>query len=118
LKLKQDVGLDNVGVMPDFFHMNIEEASMEEALRKYGKDVMHVHVGDSNRATPGKGHLDLHSLLSVLKEIGYDQYLVLEDVSPNPELFFPDATTKEAINEAFAREAIRFIKAILADIEK
>lgn len=117
LKLKQDVGLDNVGVMPDFFHMNIEEVSLEDALRECGRDIVHVHATDSNKATPGKGHLDFNSLLSVLKEIGYDGYLVLLDAAPDPMLYFPDATDKEAINEAYASEAIRFIKSILSDIE-
>ncbi len=50
LKLKQDVRLDNIGVMADFFHMNIEESSMEEALRRCGKDLVHVHVIDSDLA--------------------------------------------------------------------
>ncbi len=115
LKLKHDIGLDNVGVMADFFHMNIEDASLEKALRACGKDLMHIHVADSNRATPGKGHLDFHSLSRVLNEIGYRRYLVLEDLAPHPELYFPEATTKEAINEAYAREGIRFIKDILAN---
>ena len=79
---------------------------------------MHVHVGDSNRATPGKGHLDFRSLLGALEGIGYDGYLVLEDVAPDPRLYFPDAATKEAVNEAYAAEAIRFVKPILADVGK
>ena len=44
--------------MLDTFHMNIEEASMPDALTAAGDRLWHVHIGDSNRRYPGSGHLD------------------------------------------------------------
>ncbi|MFN4180342.1 MAG: TIM barrel protein, partial [Armatimonadota bacterium] len=45
-----------IAIMADFFHMNIEEASIPDAIRKGGKWLKHIHLADSNRLLPGWGH--------------------------------------------------------------
>lgn len=67
-----------VKIMPDFFHMNIEEACIAEAFRCGGSSIGYVHLADSTRKQPGTGHTDFRSGFSALKEIGYDGHLVLE----------------------------------------
>jgi sugar phosphate isomerase/epimerase len=67
-----------VGIMADFFHMNIEEADIATSIRRAGKHVVYVHVADSNRLQPGRGHLDFRPGFAALKEIGYDGYLGIE----------------------------------------
>lgn len=80
------VGSKRVRVMADFFHMNIEEADIPESLRGSKDYVVFIHVADSNRVQPGRGHLDLRSGFSALKEIGYDGYLSVEcRLVGNPE---------------------------------
>ncbi len=75
-----------MGVLADLFHMNIEEASIEGALRRCGSRLGHVHVADSNRQAPGHGHLDFVSILEALAEVGYRGYLSAEILPvPNPE---------------------------------
>ena len=37
LKMVNEVGLENVGVMGDTFHMNIEESNMGDAIRNIGE---------------------------------------------------------------------------------
>ena len=74
----QRVGSPAVKVMPDFFHMNIEEASIPDAFRCGGKHVGYVHLADSTRKQPGTAHTDFRSGFTALKEIGYDGNLVLE----------------------------------------
>jgi len=69
---------DHVKVMADTFHMNIEEASIPEALRNAGESLIHVHVADSNRLAPGMGHLDFTKIIGVLNEIEYVKYLSAE----------------------------------------
>lgn len=73
-----------LGVLADTFHMNIEEASIEQALRRAGSRLGHVHVADSNRRAPGWGHLDFAGILAVLKEVGYRGYLSAE-ILPLPD---------------------------------
>lgn len=74
----QEVGLDNVWVMLDTFHMNIEETSITEAIRIAGKRLGHFHTGECNRMVPGKGRMPWREIGEALREIGYDKYIVME----------------------------------------
>ncbi len=67
-----------IGVMADFFHMNIEEADIAQALADNGSAIVYVHVADSNRLQPGRGHLDFTPGFAALKASGYDGYLGIE----------------------------------------
>ncbi len=77
-KLARAVNQPNVGVMGDTFHMNIEEADMAASIRAYADQLVHFHLADSNRAAPGKGHIDFLPVMQALKDINYAGYLVFE----------------------------------------
>ncbi|MBC1814448.1 sugar phosphate isomerase/epimerase, partial [Listeria booriae] len=47
--------LENVEIIADFYHMNIEEDSIPEALRTYKDSIGHIHVADNHRYQPGSG---------------------------------------------------------------
>lgn len=68
----------NVKVLADFFHMNLEEADISASLQEAGEYVAHVHLADSNRFVPGRGHLDFGPGLRYLRESGYDGVLAME----------------------------------------
>lgn len=86
------LGEGGVQILADFFHMNLEEADMAEAIRQAGRWLGHVHLADSNRLEPGKGHLDFRPGFAALKEIGYDGYLTLEcGLSTSAEVALPAA---------------------------
>jgi len=68
----------DVGIMADFFHMNIEESDMAASIRAAGEHLIHVHVADSNRLQPGRGHIDFKPSFTALKEIGYDGFFGFE----------------------------------------
>ena len=80
----QELGSAQIGLHLDTFHMNIEEVSIEEALRASAKRLLHIHLSDSNRWAPGLGHLNFHPILSTLREIGYQGFLGLECL-PKPD---------------------------------
>lgn len=80
-------------VLADTFHMNIEERSIEDALRACGRRLGHVHIADSNRQAPGFGHLDFARILEVLDEIGYGGFLSAEIV-PAPD---PDSAARQTV---------------------
>jgi sugar phosphate isomerase/epimerase len=67
-----------VAIMADFFHMSIEEADLAASIRAAGRHVVYVHVADSNRHQPGRGHLDFRPGFAALKGIGYDGWLGIE----------------------------------------
>ena len=76
--LRRAIGHPAVGLMADTFHMNIEESSLLDALRKHAPHVVHVHLADSNRAEPGAGHVDFEGVGTVLREARYDGTLAME----------------------------------------
>jgi sugar phosphate isomerase/epimerase len=71
LELIGAVGAPNFGVLPDTFHMNIEEPSIAESLRRAGPRIYHVHLADSNRWYPGAGHINFAEVVRALNDIGY-----------------------------------------------
>lgn len=77
-QLCERVGREGCRVMADFFHMSIEEDSIPQALRDNARYVRHIHLADSNRATPGHGSTDFAAAFATLEEIGWDGYMALE----------------------------------------
>lgn len=73
-----EVAHPNAGLLPDLFHMSIEEADPAQALRDAGDRVIHVHLGDSNRLLPGSGRLDWPEVFAALRDIGYSGHVNLE----------------------------------------
>jgi 5-keto-L-gluconate epimerase len=84
LAFLDDVGMDNVGLLLDTFHMNIEEPGIEESIRACGARTFHFHVADSNRWYPGAGHIDFGSVVTTLREIGYTGWISGEFM-PKPD---------------------------------
>ena len=80
----RETGAENVVLLADTFHMNIEEASLEASLEAFAPRLGYVHLVDSNRRAPGLGHLDLCSVLDTLRRAGYAGYLSAE-VLPWPD---------------------------------
>lgn len=70
-----ELGLDNLGVQPDVYHMNVEEGSIPDALRYAGKRIRHFHLNETNHCQHGTGHGDYQEIFRILKGIGYDGYL-------------------------------------------
>lgn len=86
---------DNVKLLADLFHMNIEEKTIADGIRDGDKHIGHVHFVDSNRRPAGNGHIDYAPIMVALKEIGYDGYLSAE-AFPWPD---SDAAAKQTIDE-------------------
>jgi len=81
-----------VKLMPDTFHMNIEDASFREALEAGARRIAYVHLADSNRLAPGWGHLPWDEIFTILADIGYDGYVTAE-ILPKPD---PDSAAAQA----------------------
>lgn len=74
----KDVGKNNVKVMLDTFHMNIEEDSFGDAIRTAGPHLGHFHTGESNRRVPGKGRMPWHEIGLALRDINYTGAVIME----------------------------------------
>jgi sugar phosphate isomerase/epimerase len=78
--------MNNVRLLADLFHMNIEEDDPARALVMTKPWVGHVHFADSNRRPVGCGHTDFTPVAAALREIGYDGYVSAEALPyPHPE---------------------------------
>jgi sugar phosphate isomerase/epimerase len=84
IALLNELKLPGLRILLDTFHMNIEEVSITDAIRRAGSHLGYVHLVDSNRRAPGQGHLPFDSILGVLDEIGFAGPLVAE-VMPLPD---------------------------------
>lgn len=105
LQLLERVGYDNVGLILDTYHMNIEEPSIEESIRITGDRLLHFHVADSNRWYPGAGHIEFASVITALQDINYRGFLSGEFMAR------PDAETA-------AQKAIEYLRPLLSGVGK
>lgn len=74
----RDVNHPNLKMMYDTFHANIEEKSLADAMQSCWDQVVHVHISENDRSTPGKGHVDWKTTFGMLKELKYDCWLTVE----------------------------------------
>ena len=72
------VDMENVGVLLDTYHMNIEENKIGDAIRSVGDKLVGFHVGENNRTAPGRGHLDWDEIFTALKDVNYKGRIVAE----------------------------------------
>jgi D-psicose/D-tagatose/L-ribulose 3-epimerase len=82
LELCDAIGSDNVGLLLDTYHLNIEEKSVGDALRLAGDRLVHVHACENDRGTPGTGHVPWDEVFDALRDVGYDRQLVIESFTP------------------------------------
>ena len=92
--LMKRMGIPGLKLMPDVFHMNIEDVSIEGNLKKYIDEIAYVHFADSNRLAPGWGHLDFPAIVKALNEVGYQGWASVE-ILPKPD---PDRAARQAID--------------------
>ncbi|MCF7914590.1 MAG: sugar phosphate isomerase/epimerase [Spirochaetaceae bacterium] len=111
------VGSPNCQLHLDTFHMNIEEDSFRDAIRKAGSRLGHFHIGEANRKEPGRGRMPWDEIFGSLKEVGYTGPIVMEPfvrrggaVGRNVALWrdLSDKATDEEM-DARARESLQFV---------
>ncbi|MGD9368646.1 MAG: sugar phosphate isomerase/epimerase family protein [Desulfobacteraceae bacterium] len=72
--------LDNpyLHILPDTFHMNIEEADMHAALIAHQDKFISVHISDNNRYYPGLGAIDFERFFQTMAAVGYNGPVAIE----------------------------------------
>lgn len=117
VRFLEDVGMDNVKINLDTFHMNIDERDLPDAIRKAGSQLVHLHCADSNREAPGRGHTDFYKIVKALKEINFSGTIVFEPVPPGGD---PGITIQlpenMSLREDYAQECINYIKKIESEL--
>ena len=88
------IGFQNVKILADTFHMNIEEVSVPGAIIAARDYLSHIHFADSNRYAPGDGHLNFRGIVDALVKIKYKGFITME-MLPKPD---PVTAAKRAVN--------------------
>ncbi len=70
-----------VGVMFDTFHAHIEEKNSAAAINLAGKRLVHVHLSENDRGTPGTGQVDWQDVMRALRRQKYKGWLTIESFS-------------------------------------
>lgn len=83
-QLLKSLQTENVRLLADLFHMNIEETDIASGLKDGGHWIGHVHFVDSNRRPAGLGHINYPPIIAALQAIGYQGYLSAEAL-PSPD---------------------------------
>ncbi len=65
-------------LMYDTFHSHIEEKNTPAAIRALKGCLVHVHISENDRSTPGSGNIRWGETFDTLREIGYDNLMVIE----------------------------------------
>ncbi len=74
----RDVNHPRCKMMFDTFHSHIEEKSIPDAIRTLKDYLVHVHISENDRSTPGSGNVRWDAVFDTLHEIGYDNTMVIE----------------------------------------
>ncbi len=82
LTLIHDVGADNVGLLLDTFHMNIEERDIPAAIRGAAGHIFEFHACANDRGAPGADHLPWAQIAAALAQVRYDGPVVIEAFTP------------------------------------
>jgi len=114
------IGSPNAKILLDTYHMNIEEDSIASAIATAGAHLGHVHLGESNRKPPGRGHIPWAELASALRRIGYQGWLVMEPfLVPGGEVGRDIRVWRDLRKgmdlDREAAEAVRFMRQRLAE---
>lgn len=86
LALADAVASPSLGVMLDTFHMNMEDPSIPDAIRRAGSRLYHFQANENHRGFVGSGHIDWPEVCRALAAIGYEGPITLEPFRRNDDL--------------------------------
>ncbi len=76
--LVEEVNHPHFRMMYDTFHANIEEKNIPETIAAVMDRVIHVHISENDRGTPGTGHVHWDETFRALRRAKYDGWLTIE----------------------------------------
>jgi D-psicose/D-tagatose/L-ribulose 3-epimerase len=116
-ELVRAVGHPRIRMMYDTFHAHIEEKDPRAALEACKDVLVHVHLSESDRSTPGTGQVAWRETFAGLREIGYDRWVAIEAFGGSlPELAAATKIWRRMYEseEQLVRDGASFIRSGLA----
>jgi D-psicose/D-tagatose/L-ribulose 3-epimerase len=112
--LDREVDHPSVRMMYDTFHAHIEEKDPRLALQECKDMLVHVHLSENDRSTPGVGQVEWDETFAALREIDYDGWIVIEAFGDAlPELAGATKIWRRMFEseEQVARDGAAFVRA-------
>ena len=113
-----EIGADNVGLLLDTFHMNIEEKDIPAAIRRAAGRIVEFHACSNDRGTPGEDHLPWRAIARALRDVRYDGPVVIEAFTPEVReiaravsIWRPLAKSQDSL----ARDGLNNLRAVFDD---
>lgn len=110
----REVNHSHLKMMYDTFHAHIEEKEPAAAIRECADQLVHVHISENDRSTPGEGQVNWDATFQALKEINYDGWLMIEAFGlALPELAAATRIWRRMFpsEEHLAKQGLQFMKA-------
>jgi D-psicose/D-tagatose/L-ribulose 3-epimerase len=117
-ELVREVDHPRIRMMYDTFHAHIEEKDPRAAIHACADVLVHVHLSENDRSTPGAGQVAWDETFSALREIGYDGWLAIEAFGDAlPELAGATKIWRRMFEseEQLARDGAAFVRSQLGD---
>lgn len=84
------IGSPRLKVLYDVYHMQLNEGSLCDTIKKYSSQFGHIHVADApGRHEPGTGEINYKKVIRTLEECGYTGFVGYE--------LFPEKDTDTAV---------------------
>lgn len=117
LALIDRIGLPNVLVHLDTYHMNIEEKEWAAPVRQAGAKLCHLHLCENDRGIPGTGLVGWDALFGALRDIEYSGYGALESFfAVSDDMRAATAIWRDLApdGDTLVGEGVRFLTAMIA----
>jgi D-psicose/D-tagatose/L-ribulose 3-epimerase len=113
------VGLPNVKVHLDTFHMIREEDNIGRAVLATGSDIGYVHACENQRGIPGSGLMPWAEFFGALRKVGYDGCITIESFDPDMERIAKLCCIWRKLAdspEQLATEGLSFLKSVYGQV--
>ncbi len=107
-----DVGLPNVKVHLDTFHMMYEEDDIGAAIRSSGDRLAYFHACGSQRGIPGRDLVPWQTTFEALRDVSYSFCITIESFNPHQRIAPLAAIWRDFADspEQLATEGLKFIQ--------
>ena len=105
----------NCAMHYDTHHAHIEEDDPGAAIRASSDVIAHVHVSENHRGAPGSGQVDWRGTFEALRDIGYDNWVVIEAFSTSVPDFAASINVwrNPSTEQDIVEEGLAFIRALV-----
>ncbi len=117
----RDVGVPNVKVHLDTFHMIREEDNMVKAVLETNGHIGYVHACENQRGICGTGLVPWMDFFRALRRTGYDGGVTIESFDPNMERIAKLCCIWRKLAdspEQLASESLRFLRGVIREVDQ